>query len=52
MVTELDVAPRTVRRRLHEAGRHHRTPANKEELSERNIADRLRFCDQHRCVNV
>jgi len=47
---QLDVTPRTVRRRLHEAGRHHRTPANKE-LCERNIADRLRFCDQHRDHN-
>jgi len=45
---EIGVHPRTVRNRLHEAGRHHRIPASKEELSERNIQERLSFCDQHR----
>ena len=46
--TDLRVNPRTVRNRLHEAGRHHRTPACKEELNERHVRERLSFCDQHR----
>ncbi|KAK3895446.1 hypothetical protein Pcinc_000788 [Petrolisthes cinctipes] len=39
---ELEVTPRTVRKRLHEAGIHHR----KEKLSERHREHRLRFTDE------
>ena len=46
--TDLSVNPRTVRNRLHDAGRHHRTPACKEELNERHVRERLSFCYQHR----
>lgn len=40
---QLEVSARTVRRRLHEAGIHHRTPALKERLTEQHRAGRLAF---------
>lgn len=40
---QLEVTPRTVRKRLHEAGIHYRTPAVKEKLSVRHREHRLRF---------
>ncbi|KAG7156031.1 putative Transposable element Tc1 transposase-like 61 [Homarus americanus] len=38
---------RTVRRPLHEAGIHHRTPAIKEKLEDRHRTARLQFAQQH-----
>lgn len=43
---ELDVCTRTVRRRLHESGYHHRTPAVKEKLEERHRDARLQFAQR------
>ncbi|KAK4316549.1 hypothetical protein Pmani_012324 [Petrolisthes manimaculis] len=43
----LDVSERTVRRVLHEAGVHHRTPANKEFLTDQHREGRLRFAQQY-----
>lgn len=43
----IDVSNHTVRRRLHEGGLHHRTPAVKEVLSDRHRAMRLHFAQQY-----
>ncbi|KAK4306442.1 hypothetical protein Pmani_021738 [Petrolisthes manimaculis] len=43
----LDVSERTVRRVLHEAGVHHRTPANKEFLTDQHREGRLLFAQQY-----
>ncbi|KAK4309825.1 hypothetical protein Pmani_018586 [Petrolisthes manimaculis] len=43
----LDVCERTVRRVLHEAGVHHRTPAKKEYLNDQHREGRLRFAQQY-----
>lgn len=39
----LDVSNRTIRRRLHESGVHHRVPAVKGRLQERHVRERLAF---------
>lgn len=44
----LDVSEWTVRKRLHEAGVHHRIPARKEKLTDRQREGRLQFALQHR----
>lgn len=44
---QLDVSVRTVRRRLHESGLHHRVPAVKERLEDRHREGRLRFAQQY-----
>lgn len=44
----VDCHVETVRRRLKEAGRLCRTPARKEELTARNIDQRLQFVEEHR----
>ena len=43
----LQVSATTVRRRLHEAGLHHRVPARKERLTAAHRAGRLDFANQH-----
>ncbi|KAK3885555.1 hypothetical protein Pcinc_008351 [Petrolisthes cinctipes] len=43
----LPISARTVRRRLHEQGIHHRTPAVKEKLTERHRKIRLQFASDH-----
>lgn len=43
----LDVTARTVRRRMHSAGVHHRTPAIKEFLTQEHREGRLRFAQQY-----
>lgn len=43
----LDVSATTVRRRLHEAGIHHRVPATKERLTAAHRAGRLAFANQY-----
>ncbi|RVE41369.1 hypothetical protein evm_013985 [Chilo suppressalis] len=45
---EFDCSVRTVRRTLHRAGVHHRRPAKKIILSERNKIDRVRFAREYR----
>jgi len=44
---QLPVTSRTVRKRLHADGIHHRTPAVKERLTERHRQGRLQFAQQH-----
>ena len=44
---QLDVSAQTVRRRLHAAGIHHRTPAKKQVLTPRHREVRLRFAEAH-----
>ena len=43
----LEVSARTIRRRLHEEGLHHRTPAKKERLTDEHRARRLAFAQLH-----
>lgn len=43
----LDVSADTIRRRLHEAGFHHRSPAKKGRLEQRHREARLQFARQH-----
>lgn len=45
--TQVNVCVRTVRRRLHEAGLHHRTPATKPFLTPTNREERLGFALQY-----
>lgn len=46
-VLQLEISARTVRRRLHENGIHHRTPACKEILTEDHRQRRLNFARQY-----
>lgn len=48
----LEVSSMTVRRRLHGAGIHHRTPAKKELLTERHKAGRLQFAQRHAAMGM
>lgn len=43
----LDVSTRTIRRRLHEAGVHHRVPAKKGGLLPRHVRERLEFAQNY-----
>ncbi|KAL7646945.1 UNVERIFIED_CONTAM: hypothetical protein RMT77_002202 [Armadillidium vulgare] len=44
---ELEACDRTIRRRLHENGIHHRTPAVKQKLTEAHKTERLRFAREY-----
>lgn len=44
----LDISPATVRRRLHKADIHHRTPAKKGKITEEHRLSRLEFAERYR----
>ena len=44
---QLDFSARTIRRRLHETGLHHRVPAVKEFLEARHVEARLSFAEEY-----
>lgn len=48
----LPISARTVRRRLHEQGLHHRTPAVKEKLTERHRELRLQFARDYAAYDM